>query len=154
MLPGKLAFIATAQAQDDELADRIARHRADRGPRWTAYEAPIALCDAIEHASRECEAILIDCMTLWLSNLMHADADIAAATADLMAAIRVCSAPLTIVSNEVGGGIVPMNALARRFRDHAGWLHQQLASVAGEVVLVTAGLPLQLKCAEPSAMQR
>lgn len=144
-LPGKLGFIATAQAHDTEMTERIERHRADRGSRWTAYEAPLDLCAALDEASRDCDALLIDCMTLWLSNLMLAERDIDAAVGELVAAIDACPVPLAIVSNEVGGGIVPMNELARRFRDQAGRLNQRLASAANEVVLVTAGLPLALK---------
>lgn len=144
-LPGKLAFLATAQPYDAEMAERITRHRADRGSRWTVYEAPLHLRNAVERASRECDAILIDCMTLWLSNLMHAERDIDAAATELVSALQACPVPLAIVSNEVGGGIVPLNELARRFRDEAGWLNQRVASAANEAVLVTAGLPLQLK---------
>lgn len=144
-LPGKLAFIATAQAADAEMAERIARHRADRGPRWIAHEAPLDLGEAIERMQREADAILVDCLTLWLSNLMHFDRDVDAATTSLEAAVRACRVPLTLVANEVGQGIVPMNALARRFRDQAGWLNQRMAATCKQVVLVTAGLPLTLK---------
>jgi adenosylcobinamide kinase/adenosylcobinamide-phosphate guanylyltransferase len=144
-LPGTLAFIATAEAGDAEMAERIARHRADRGPRWIACEAPLDLPAAIRRAQGETDAILVDCVTLWLSNLMLAESDIEAAVADLEAAISACAVPLGLVSNEVGGGIVPANALARRFRDHAGRVNQRLAAAAEEVVLVAAGLPLRLK---------
>jgi adenosylcobinamide kinase/adenosylcobinamide-phosphate guanylyltransferase len=144
-LPGSLTFIATAAPGDAEMAERIARHRADRGPRWTAHDAPLDLPEAIARAPRSADAILADCLTLWLSNLMLQGADIAAATSALSDAISQCRVPLALVANEVGGGIVPMNELARRYRDHAGWLNQRVAEAADEVVLVTAGLPLTLK---------
>jgi len=144
-VPGRLAFIATAEAGDPEMIERIARHQADRGPRWTAYEAAIDLPATIRRTQGEADAILVDCMTLWLSNLMHAERDIDAATCELETAIRDSRVPLGLVSNEVGGGIVPANPLARRFRDHAGRLNQRLAAIAEEAVLVTAGLPLRLK---------
>lgn len=144
-LPGSLAFIATAEAGDAEMAQRIARHRADRGPRWTAHDAPLDLPEAIAKAQASADAILVDCLTLWLSNLMLREADVEQATSALCDAVQQCRVPLALVANEVGMGIVPMNELARRYRDHAGCLSQRVAEVAGEVVLVTAGLPLVLK---------
>lgn len=144
-LPGALAFIATAEPGDPEMAERIARHRADRGPRWTAYDAPLALPEAIANAQASAAAILVDCLTLWLSNLMLRGEDVDQATSALCDAVQQCRVPLALVANEVGMGIVPMNELARRYRDQAGWLSQCVAKVAGEVVLVTAGLPLTLK---------
>lgn len=144
-LPGRLAFIATAEPGDAEMAAKIARHQADRGPRWTAYEAPLDLPVSIARAQEEADAILVDCVTMWLSNLMHTERDIDAATGELEEAIAGCRIPLALVSNEVGGGIVPTNLLARRFRDRAGQLNQRLAGAAGEVVLVAAGLPIKLK---------
>lgn len=144
-LPGRLVFIATAQAFDAEMEDRIAHHQADRGPRWTTLEAPIGLPDAIAHAARSTDAILVDCLTLWLSNLMLADRDVDAMTRELVEAIKACPVPLTLVANEVGLGIVPENPLARRFRDEAGRLNQRVAAIAGEVILTAAGLPLTLK---------
>jgi adenosylcobinamide kinase/adenosylcobinamide-phosphate guanylyltransferase len=142
---GVLAFIATAEAHDAEMAERIARHRADRGPRWIAHEAPLDLAEAIGQMQARADAILVDCLTLWLSNLMHAERDVDAATTRLEAAVRTCGVPITLVANEVGQGIVPMNALARKFRDQAGWLNQRMAATCDRFVLVTAGLPLTLK---------
>ncbi|MCY1671959.1 bifunctional adenosylcobinamide kinase/adenosylcobinamide-phosphate guanylyltransferase [Novosphingobium sp. SL115] len=142
---GSLAYIATAQAFDCEMADRIARHRADRGSRWTTLEAPLDLSGAIAEASQRFSAILVDCLTLWLSNQMLTDRDMAEACDGLIRAIGACSVPVALIANEVGLGIVPDNALARRFRDEAGWLNQKLAEVASEVVFVAAGLPLTLK---------
>lgn len=137
-------MIVTAQAFDDEMGDRIARHQADRDARWVTVEAPIDLVAAIA-ALRPDDVVVVDCLTLWLSNTMAAEADIEAACTALVAAAASCPATLLLVSNEVGWGIVPDNALARQFRDHAGRLHQHLSLVVDEAVLVVAGLPLTLK---------
>lgn len=144
-LPGSLAFIATAEPGDAEMAQRIARHRAERGPRWTAYGAPLDLPEAIHRAQASADAILVDCLTLWLSNLMLRGEDVELATSALCSTVQQCRVPLALVANEVGMGIVPLNEIARRYRDQAGWLSQRVAEVAAEVVLVTAGLPLTLK---------
>lgn len=144
-LPGSLAFIATAEPGDAEMAERIARHRVDRGPRWNAYDAPLELPNAIADVQTSADAILVDCLTLWLSNLMLRGGDVEQATSALCDAVRQCRVPIALVANEVGMGIVPMNDLARRYRDQAGWLSQRVAQVADEVVLITAGLPLVLK---------
>lgn len=151
-LSGGLAYIATAEAHDGEMADRIARHRADRGQRWRTVDAPIDLPGAIRSSSEWAGAILVDCLTLWLSNLMLADKDIAVWRAKLADALQSCAVPVMLVSNEVGLSIVPENALARRFRDEAGWLNQQMAARCDEVIFVAAGLPLTLKeAASPAA---
>ena len=142
---GTLAYIATAQALDEEMADRIARHRADRGERWTTIDAPIDLPAAIRRTAEQADAMLVDCLTLWLSNLLLADADIEAASGALAHAIRICPRPIALVANEVGLGIVPDNPLARRFRDAAGRLNQQIAAITSDVVFVAAGLPMVLK---------
>ncbi|KQM22292.1 adenosylcobinamide kinase/adenosylcobinamide phosphate guanyltransferase [Novosphingobium sp. Leaf2] len=142
---GTLAYIATAQALDGEMATRIARHRQDRGPRWITLEESLDLAGAIERASSQADAILVDCLTLWLSNLMMAQADLRQATQTLENAIAACSCPLVLVSNEVGLGIVPDNALARAFRDEAGRLNQAIAAQADEAQFIAAGLPLRLK---------
>ena len=144
-LDGELVFVATAQALDDEMAERIARHRDDRGSRWSTLEAPVELAAAIHDEARPGQVLLIDCLTLWTSNLLLADRDIAAATGELVDAIGQARGTLIFVANEVGLGIVPDNALARRFRDEAGRVNQQVAAAAGEVVFVAAGLPLRLK---------
>lgn len=143
--PGELVYVATGQALDDEMADRIARHRADRGPRWRTIECPIDLAATIAAEGREGRILLVDCLTLWLSNLMFAERDIAAASARLVAALAGSRATVMLVSNEVGLGIVPENALARRFRDEAGRLNQVIAAAADEVFLVAAGLTLKMK---------
>lgn len=141
---GRLVMIATAQAFDAEMAERIARHRLERGEAWTTIEAPTDLPAALAGLDGG-DVVAVDCLTLWLSNLMLADRDIPAAVADLLAAIGRFEGTLWLVSNEVGFGIVPDNALARRFRDEAGRLHQTLAQAADAVTLVVAGLTLQLK---------
>ncbi len=138
-------YLATAQAFDDEMVERLRLHRARRGAHWTTVEEPLELVDALRaHAAAE-RPILVDCLTLWLSNLMLADRDVSAACAELAAALPDLAGPVVLVANEVGLGIVPDNALARAFRDHAGQLNQQIAVVAERVVFVAAGLPLTLK---------
>lgn len=137
-------LIATGQAFDDEMAERIARHRADRDESWTTIEAPIDLADAVAALPANAVAV-VDCLTLWLSNLMLEDRDIEAAAAELVAAVAACPARLWLVSNEVGLGLVPETPLGRRFRDEAGRLHQRLAASVAEVYFVAAGLPLRLK---------
>ncbi|MEW5685211.1 MAG: bifunctional adenosylcobinamide kinase/adenosylcobinamide-phosphate guanylyltransferase [Pseudomonadota bacterium] len=147
--PGAIpVFIATAQAWDDEMAARIARHRDERGDRWRTVDAPLELTQALR-ALGPGEVAVVDCLTLWLTNVMLAERDLAEARAELVAAVGQATARLFLVSNEVGLGIVPDNALARRFRDEAGWLHQALAAVADEVILTAAGLPLRLKPQSP-----
>lgn len=139
----RLVMIATAQAFDDEMQDRIARHQADRDEHWTTVEAPLDLIGAIA-ALTSGDVAVVDCLTLWVSNLMASEGDIEATFEALIEAVIACPADLLLVSNEVGWGIVPDNAMARAFRDHAGRLHQRLAKVAEETVLVVAGLPLRL----------
>jgi adenosyl cobinamide kinase/adenosyl cobinamide phosphate guanylyltransferase len=141
--PGPLAYIATAEAGDAEMAARIAAHRARRGPEWRTIEAPIALAAAISEAASL--PTLVDCLTLWLSNLMLAGDDIARAAAALEEALFAHPAPIALVANEVGLGIVPDNALARRFRDEAGALNQRLAARADRVLMMVAGYPIEVK---------
>ena len=137
-------MIVTAQAFDAEMAERIARHRADRADRWLTVEATMALGDTIRKLT-DANVAVVDCLTLWLTNTMLAERDTDADADDLLAALADCPAQLWLVSNEVGWGIVPENALSRRFRDEAGRLHQRIAAVADEVYLVAAGLPLRMK---------
>ncbi|MEJ7933753.1 bifunctional adenosylcobinamide kinase/adenosylcobinamide-phosphate guanylyltransferase [Sphingobium sp. AN558] len=144
-LEGNLVFVATAQAFDEEMADRIALHRADRGPRWTTAEAPVDLASIIDRHSQPHNVLLIDCLTLWTSNLLLADQDIIVATELLVSATTRAPGPLIFVANEVGLGIVPDNPLARRFRDEAGRVNQAIAAAVDEVTFVAAGLPLRLK---------
>lgn len=137
-------YVATAQALDDEMARRIAEHRARRGDGWQIIEAPRSLAETLDSAP-EGAPILIDCLTLWLSNLLLADADIERECDRLDAALSRRRGPVVLVANEVGLGIVPDNALARRFRDAAGRLNQRMATRAESVIFIAAGLPLQLK---------
>ncbi|WP_369059448.1 bifunctional adenosylcobinamide kinase/adenosylcobinamide-phosphate guanylyltransferase [Caulobacter sp. 73W] len=141
---GRLVMIVTAQAFDDEMAARIARHRDDRGDLWTTVEATHDLPAALDALTAE-DVAVVDCLTLWLSNLMLAEQDVTAAADMLIATAAEAPCPLWLVSNEVGLGIVPDNALARRFRDEAGRLHQRLAQAVDRVIFVAAGLPLTLK---------
>lgn len=141
-----LVYMATAEAYDDEMRDRIARHRADRADRrWRTVDAPIALAEAVTAEAAPDRALLVDCLTLWLSNVMLADLDVEREADRLLAALGQAPCPVVLVSNEVGYGVVPDNALARAFRDHQGRLNQRVAAIAGRVTLVAAGLPLDLK---------
>jgi adenosylcobinamide kinase/adenosylcobinamide-phosphate guanylyltransferase len=142
-LPGPWIYIATAQAWDEEMRDRIRQHQADRVPGWTTVEAPLDLPAMLARHGQG--PVLVDCLTLWLTNVMLADQDVPAAVAALEAALAACTGAIVLVGNEVGMGIVPENALARAFRDHAGRLHQRLAATASQVYLTVAGLPLKVK---------
>jgi adenosylcobinamide kinase/adenosylcobinamide-phosphate guanylyltransferase len=142
-VPPPWIYAATAQALDAEMAARIGAHRARRGAGWITVEAPRDLAATLTaHAKAP---ILVDCLTLWLSNLMMADAEIDAEIDRLEQALAKAAAPVVLVANEVGSGIVPDNALARRFRDLQGGLNQRIAARADHVVLLVAGLPLILK---------
>ncbi len=138
-------YIATAEALDAEMAARIAAHRSDRGPDWRTVEAPHHLAAALTAAARPGRAVLVDCLTLWLSNRLLAEADLEAEGAALAAAFAALPGPVVCVANEVGLGIVPDNVLARRFRDAAGRLNQSMAAAADGVLFLAAGLPLALK---------
>jgi adenosylcobinamide kinase/adenosylcobinamide-phosphate guanylyltransferase len=135
-------FVATAEALDAEMAARIAHHRAERGSDWRLIEAPLGIAPVI--ASHHEGALVVDCLTLWLSNLMHAGRDVAAETGALVDALA-SAGRVILVSNEVGLSIAPDNALARRFRDEQGRLNQRVAAVADHVEFMAAGLALTLK---------
>jgi adenosylcobinamide kinase/adenosylcobinamide-phosphate guanylyltransferase len=147
--PGALLYVATAGIHDAEMAERAARHRAARGERWTTLEEPLRLADRLPPAAAGQGAILLDCVTLWLTNLLlHFEEREEPALAEaerFLVLLPTLPAPLFIVSNEVGSGIVPENRLARQFRDLAGTINQRLAAAADEVFLVVSGLPLKLK---------
>lgn len=138
-------YLATAQALDDEMRRRVEHHRRARGDAWTLVEEPLELAGTLRAESRPDRALLVDCLTLWLTNLLLAERDPEREADRLLATLTALPGPVVLVSNEVGQGIVPANALARRFVDEAGRLHQRLAAAAHSVVLVTAGLPQHLK---------
>ena len=146
-LPGQKAYIATAEAFDAEMEERIAKHKEERGSNWDTIEEPFSIVGAINTLSGKYEVILIDCLTLWLSNLLCNNGEAEKAIEDLLFSLRLTphALRLFIVSNEVGMGIVPDNELARRFRDLAGTLNQKMAAVADEVYLVAAGIPVRIK---------
>lgn len=138
-------YLATGAAGDDEMAERIRRHRARRGPHWTTVEEALDLTGQLARLAAPGRAVLVDCLTLWLSNLLGAGRDPAVEGTSLVRALPGLLGPVVFVANEVGLGIVPDNALARAFRDAAGRLNQDVAAAADRVVLITAGLPLILK---------
>jgi len=142
-LPPPWAYIATAEAGDHEMAVRIRGHRARRGRSWRTVEAPRDIATALAEAAKM--PVLVDCLTLWLSNLMLADADIDAEIDRLEKALADTEAPVVLVANEVGSGIVPDHPLGRKFRDLHGLLNQRVAARADRVVLMVAGLPLAVK---------
>lgn len=143
-----LCYIATGEARDEEMAVRIAAHRARRGNGWQTVEEPIRLMEALKAVEGRFQAVLVDCVTLWLTNLLlsHEDADRALAEVQALAALLPeLTIPIVLVSNEVGMGIVPDNSLARSFRDLAGTANQTLAAAADEVYVTFSGIPLKLK---------
>lgn len=142
--PAPWIYIATAEPFDDEMKVRIDEHKGRRGEDWQTVDAPTDLAGAIEDAPEDC-TVLVDCLTLWLNNLMFRKIDIETAIANLEAALAEREAPTVLVSNEVGFGIVPDNAEARRFRDLQGRLNQRIAAMAGRVVLMVAGIPVLVK---------
>ncbi|MDT0577105.1 bifunctional adenosylcobinamide kinase/adenosylcobinamide-phosphate guanylyltransferase [Croceicoccus sp. F390] len=142
-LPDPHVFVATAQAFDDEMRDRIDKHRQERDDRWRTIEASLDLPSAIERAGSS--SVLIDCCTLWLSNVMLAERNVSNEVERLLGSLRSSSARIVLVSNEVGSGIVPDNQLGRKFRDEQGLLNQQLAAISDRVELVVAGVPLRIK---------
>jgi adenosylcobinamide kinase / adenosylcobinamide-phosphate guanylyltransferase len=143
--PRGCVYVATAEIGDDEMAERVRNHQARREAHWRTVEAPLEIGAAIVAETEQGAAVLVDCLTLWLSNLMAAERDPGTETQALIRALGQAGGPVVFVSNEVGLGIVPDNALARAFRDHAGRLNQRLADVANTVFFVAAGLPLRLK---------
>ncbi len=143
---GPLSFVATAEIFDAEMADRIARHKADRGERWNLIEAPLDLPQVVFSTASVDSTIVVDCLTVWLGNLMHYGRDFERGRDDLIEAVQQPRLrPLFLVSNELGQGIVPDNPMARAFRDHAGRLNQRIASIADDVLFVVAGLSQVLK---------
>jgi adenosylcobinamide kinase/adenosylcobinamide-phosphate guanylyltransferase len=137
--------VATATAFDNEMQARIDAHKAERDGRWTTIEAAIALPETIGTHAAPDRVLLVDCLTLWLNNLMFAEKGVGDATDALCEALRDADGPVILVSNEIGLGLVPETPLGRRFRDAQGRLNQRVAEVADRVTFVAAGLPLQLK---------
>ena len=142
-------YVATAVVTDDEMAERIASHRARRGADWRTVEEPVELAAAVRRESAPGTCLLVDCLTVWLGNLMHHGRDVDAACEALLTSLAAAVGPVVLVANEVGLGIVPDNAMARGFRDHAGRLNQAVARLAGRVYFVSAGIPLTLKGPPP-----
>lgn len=140
-------YVATAEALDDEIADRIEAHRQARGDHWRCIEEPLELAPIIRENPVDADGVLVDCMTIWLSNVLHKDGEGAFEKRKqaLLEALRAARQSVIMVSNEVGMGIVPDNELGRIFRDLAGWLNQALAAEADTVVFLVAGLPMVLK---------
>ncbi len=147
--PGKnRVFIATCNPQDDEMRQRVARHQEERDRSWQTIEAQLLLPEAVDVNGHLADVILVDCLTLWISNLLMALEDpneIERQIPRLTAAIKNAKCPLVLVSNEVGQGIVPENKMARQFRDLVGYVNQAVAGCAGEVVLIAAGIPVKIK---------
>lgn len=143
-LPAPWSYIATAQAFDDEMAERIALHRSRRGEGWQTLDAPLDLAAALRSIP-DGRPVLVDCLTLWLSNHMLAGHDLDAVSAELESVLAAPRGPWFAVSNEVGMGIVPDNALGRQFRDAQGRLNQRIATIASRVLFMVAGLPMQVK---------
>lgn len=142
-------YIATATAGDAEMTDRIAKHKDRRGNDWALVEEPLALAEALKSHAAYNRVLLIDCITLWLTNILLADRDITAEIATLVETLQIMDGHLILVSNEVGLGIVPDTALGRRFQDFSGQANREIAAVADYVAFVAAGLPLTLKGSSP-----
>lgn len=138
-------FVATAEALDDEMAARISRHQKERDPRWQTVEAPLELVDALAEHLSPARVVLVDCLTLWLSNLMHAERNVEAGSRALLATLASAPGPVVFISNELGLGLVPETPLGRAFRDAQGRLNQEVAQCCDRVEFVAAGLPLTLK---------
>lgn len=145
----KPVYLATARGSDEEMRERIEVHRERRdnspGSEWDTVEEPLAVGDALRNCTFDGRAVLVDCLTLWVSNLMVAEANVERETDSLIQILDELAAPVVFVSNEVGLGIVPDNAMAREFRDLAGMVHQKIAAKANNVYFVAAGLPLVMK---------
>ncbi|HLJ48427.1 MAG TPA: bifunctional adenosylcobinamide kinase/adenosylcobinamide-phosphate guanylyltransferase [Bryobacteraceae bacterium] len=155
----RVAYIATARPEDDEMVERIERHRRNRSSSWLSVEEPLAIADAVERCARDCDFILLDCLTVWLSNVLWAHrTETSVERLRLEAAKHLTRLPraarstnLVVVTNEVGSGVVPVSDVGRRFRDLQGWLNQDAAALADSVYLVVAGIPLRIKPREAGA---
>jgi len=147
-VPGEKVFVATAQATDREMAARIEAHRLERGPEWAVVEEPVDIVSHLRAHRQAGRIILLDCLTIWVANIMARNLETRAYFENILTELKQKRTGTTLlVTNEVGMGIVPDNELARRFRDEAGFLNQRIATVADEVILTVAGIPLPLKAA-------
>lgn len=144
-IKSKKLYIATAQALDEEMKERIEKHKKHRGKDWDTHEEPLDIVDVIKKNKDEYSVMVVDCLTLWLSNLMHSNKDTEQEIDCFVSSLSNINCTLFFVSNEVGMGIVPENELARKFRDIAGVLNQKIAAISDEVYLVTAGIPIKIK---------
>ena len=140
-------FLATAEVMDDEMAERVRLHKEDRGPQWKLREEPLDIADVLKTGCKGVDAVLIDCMTIWLSNVLlkKGEEKVPVYQNGLIEALNQSTQSVIIVANEVGTGIVPEHPLGRQYRDMAGFLNQKLAAIADKVVMTIAGLPLYLK---------
>ncbi|GGB98091.1 bifunctional adenosylcobalamin biosynthesis protein CobP [Marinobacterium zhoushanense] len=141
----EVVYIATAEARDAEMESRLASHRARRPAHWRTIEEPLALAQVVRDQQGPERCLLVDCLTLWITNQLLAGADIRAERESLVAELARAQGEIILVSNETGMGVVPMGELSRRFVDESGWLHQAVAAQADQVVLMVAGLPLVVK---------
>ncbi len=144
-ISGKKAYIATAEALDEEMSNRIEQHKRLRGKEWDTYEEPLRIAAIIKAIGGHYAVIVIDCLTLWLSNILHSGLDAETEIERLASSLTECRSSACIVSNEVGMGIVPENELARKFRDAAGMLNQKIAGTSDEVYMAVAGIPVRIK---------
>jgi len=143
-------FLATCIPEDDEMQQRVFRHQTERGLDWTAVETPVSLPETIKDMSHKADVLLVDCLTLWVSNLMmtYPDADAVSSSVDSLAeSLRNAACPVFLVTNDVGSGVVPDNFLARQFRDAVGMTNQRIASCVNEVIWMVAGIPVKIKSA-------
>jgi adenosylcobinamide kinase/adenosylcobinamide-phosphate guanylyltransferase len=141
----KRIFIATCVPYDEEMKDRVRRHQQERGSSWLTVDAPVELADTILTCSQNAHVVLADCLTLWMSNLLMESEQTDRRVEELIKAISRAQCPVILVSNEVGGGIVPENALARQFRDAVGFANQKVAACVDEVIWMVAGIPVKIK---------
>ena len=148
-LPGdRKIYVATCVPQDDEMVQRVARHQRERSQNWATIEEPLALPQIIQENSPKADVMLVDCLTLWVSNLLMDAGDdkkLEAHISQLIAALEKAACPVVLVSNEVGAGVVPENRLARQYRDIIGWVNQAVAKTACQVVWMVAGIPVTIK---------
>lgn len=138
-------YLATAQGLDDEMRERIARHKDERAQGWDTIEEPLEISLVLSELDSKYDSVLLDCMTLWITNLMCASEDIGAKVSALLGALAEVKAEVIVVTNEVGLGIVPSNKMAREFRDHAGAANKAVAALADKVIMTVSGIPVQIK---------